>query len=346
VDWWNENQRTKTGSSVGGNRRSDIVIGTQAVVASKLKFFRLGLAIIDEQHKFGVRQRALLKQSGHDPHYLVMTATPIPRTISMTLFGDLDVSTLERTSGVGQKVHTYLGQEQNRDQWWEFVRKKLREGRQAFVVAPLVDSNQTSSLHSAEQRFEALANGPLEAFRVDLVHGRQSTEEKQIAMENFSNGKTQVLVATGVVEVGIDVGNATVMTIESAERFGLSQLHQLRGRVSRGKHPGFVCAFCSSDDPESNQRLKAFAETQNGFKLAELDLKIRGPGNLFGAQQSGFPPLRIADVVRDEAVLEQAQKDARELIAESPELANEQLDRLRQLVFARYGHALDISDVG
>jgi ATP-dependent DNA helicase RecG len=324
----------------------DIVVGTQAVVASQLNFHRLGLAVIDEQHKFGVKQRALLKQSGHDPHYLVMTATPIPRTIAMTLFGDLDVSTLERTSGIGQKIHTYLGQEQNRDQWWEFFRKKIREGRQGFVVAPLVDADSSSGLSSAEQLFESLVNGPLEAFRVDVLHGRQTPEQKAISMRDFVSGKTQVLVATSVVEVGIDVSNATVMTIESAERFGLSQLHQLRGRVSRGQHPGYVCAFATSDDPESNKRLAAFAETSNGFELAEIDLQIRGPGNLFSSQQSGFPPLLIADLVRDEEILRQAQQNARELIAKDPELLAEDLARLKQLVFARYGHAFEMSDVG
>jgi ATP-dependent DNA helicase RecG len=324
----------------------DIVVGTQAVVASKLKFHQLGLAVIDEQHKFGVRQRALLKQSGHDPHYLVMTATPIPRTIAMTLFGDLDVSTLERTSGIGHKVHTYLGQEESREQWWEFFRKKLKEGRQGFVVTQRVDAESESGLHSAERLFESLVNGPLEEFRVDVLHGRQSTEQKEISMQNFVSGKTQVLVATGVIEVGIDVGNATIMTIESSERFGLSQLHQLRGRVSRGQHPGFVCAFATSDDPESNERLAAFASTANGFELAEIDLQIRGPGNLFSSQQSGFPPLMIADLVRDAEVLAKAQADARQLIADHPELKDESLSRLKQLVFARYGHALEVSDVG
>ena len=232
----------------------DLVIGTQAVVASKLEFHQLGLVVIDEQHKFGVRQRALLKQSGHDPHYLVMTATPIPRTVSMTLFGDLDVSTLDRTSGIGQKVNTYLGQEENREQWWEFFRKKLREGRQGFIVAPLVNSDEDSDLRSAERMFESLSNGPLADFRLDVLHGKQTPEEKEAAMHDFVVGKTQAIVATGVVEVGIDVSNATIMTIDSAERFGLSQLHQLRGRVSRGQHPGYVCAFTTSDDPESNER--------------------------------------------------------------------------------------------
>jgi ATP-dependent DNA helicase RecG len=355
-----------TGSMKGAERKAsaeaiqagqtEIVIGTQAVIASQLQFHKLGLAIIDEQHKFGVRQRALLKQTGHDPHYLVMTATPIPRTISMTLFGDLDVSTLERTSGLEQRVHTYLGQESTREQWWEFFRKKLREGRQGFVIAPLVGSTDSGTepesedvqtgLSSAEKLFESLANGPLEEFTLDLLHGRQSPEEKELAMAHFLAGKTQVLVATGVVEVGIDVPNASVMTIESAERFGLSQLHQLRGRVGRGQHPGFVCAFATRDDGEGNERLQAFTNISNGFELAEIDLQIRGPGNLFGAQQSGFPPLMIADLVRDSEVLGRAQSAARELIAQDPELNQPELNRLRQLVFARYGKALDISDVG
>ena len=324
----------------------DIVVGTQAVVASKLPFHNLGLVVIDEQHKFGVRQRATLKQSGHDPHYLVMTATPIPRTISMTLFGDLDTSILERTSGAGQKVFTYLGNQQSRESWWQFVSKKLREGRQAFVVAPLVESDEESDIHSAEKLFESLSNGPLADFRLDLLHGRQSAVHKEAAMQDFVQGKTQVMVATGVVEVGVNVPNATVMTIESAERFGLSQLHQLRGRVSRGKHPGFVCAFCSSDLPEENERLTAFSETESGFELAEIDLKIRGPGNLFSTQQSGFPPLMIADLIRDTDILAKAQADARTLIESDPDLSGVEYQRLRQLVFARYGHALDLSDVG
>lgn len=324
----------------------DLVIGTQAVVASKIDFHQLGLVVIDEQHKFGVRQRALLKQSGHDPHYLVMTATPIPRTISMTLFGDLDVSILERTSGVGQKVNTYLGLKKNRDQWWEFFRKKLKEGRQGFIVAPLVNANDDSELSSAERMFETLANGPLSEFRLDVLHGKQSTEEKDIAMQNFVSGKTQAIVATGVVEVGINVPNATLMTIESAERFGLSQLHQLRGRVSRGTHPAFVCAFATTDDPESNERLTAFADNDNGFELAEIDLQIRGPGNLFSTQQSGFPPLMIADLIRDADILKSAQHDARKLIDQDPELEGSDYQRLRQLVFARYGKALQLSDVG
>jgi len=191
-----------------------------------------------------------------------------------------------------------------------------------------------------------LVNGPLEEFRVDVMHGRQTPEQKEISMADFVAGKTQVLVATGVIEVGIDVPNATVMTIESAERFGLSQLHQLRGRVCRGQHPGYVCAFATSNDPDSNERLAAFEKTADGFELAEIDLQIRGPGNLFSTQQSGLPPLRIADLVTDAEVLAEAQSDARKLIESDPDLEDESLARLKQLVFARYGHALEVSDVG
>ena len=349
IELWTGSVKTARRKEIAAGVESgevNIVVGTQALVSSQLPFEKLGLVVIDEQHKFGVKQRALLKETGLSPHYLVMTATPIPRTVSMTLFGDLDVSTLQRTSGVGQKVHTYLGKESSRDSWVEFVCKKLREGRQGWVIAPLVDGDEEQKLRSAERVYEQLSNGPLEAFRLDILHGRQTVEEKEAAMLDFESGKTQVIVATSVVEVGLNVPNATVMMIESAERFGLSQLHQLRGRVSRGKHPGYVCLFASGDDAAENERLTAFAETENGFDLAQRDLEIRGPGNLFGSQQSGFPPLVIADLIRDEETLQRAFADARMLIHESPDLEGAEFDRLRKLVFTRYGKSLDISDVG
>ena len=324
----------------------NIVVGTQAVASSSVEFHKLGLAVIDEQHKFGVKKRASLRQTGHDPHYLVMTATPIPRTVSMTLFGDLDVSTLEKPQGVGNMVNTYIGNEQSREEWWKFFSSKIQQGRQGYVVAPLVDAGDDSQLESAERLFESLSNGPLEAFRLDVLHGRQSAEEKNAALLAFANGETQVIVATGVVEVGIDVPNATMMTIESAERFGLSQLHQLRGRISRGKHPGFVCAFTSTEDHVDNERLAAFAASDDGFELAETDLRLRGPGNLFSTQQTGFPPLMIADLIRDEEILKTTQQHARQIIEKDADLSAGEYQRLRQLVFARYGKALDLSDVG
>ncbi len=326
--------------------RVNIVIGTHALFTSPPNFQKLGLVVIDEQHKFGVRQRSALKQSSDNPHYLVMTATPIPRTIAMTAFGDLDVSTLKRPSERSHPIHSYLGTEDTRESWWEFVRNKLVEGRQAYVIAPLVQTDDDSRLSSAETLLESLANGPLDAFRLDVLHGRQKAEEKESIMLAFARGHTQVLVATSVVEVGIDVPNATVMTIESAERFGLSQLHQLRGRVSRGVYPGYVCVFPSTKNEQSQKRLQAFVENENGFELAELDLQARGPGNFFSSQQHGMPPLRIADLLRDGELLVQARADAQSLIDNDPELASPEFSKLHQMIVARYGRALEISDVG
>ncbi|MGI9517987.1 MAG: ATP-dependent DNA helicase RecG [Pirellulaceae bacterium] len=326
--------------------RVHILVGTHALLSSPPEFADLGLVIIDEQHKFGVRQRARLRQAGANPHYLVMTATPIPRTISMTAFGDLDVSTLEKPAARQHPTHTYLGTDESREQWWEFVRKKLREGRQAYVVAPLVQGDDESRISSAEQLLESLVNGPLEEFRVDILHGRQKAAEKDSVMLGFQRGLTQVLVATSVVEVGIDVPNATVMTIESAERFGLSQLHQLRGRVSRGDHPGYVCVFPSTHSEPAFERLQAFVESEDGFELAEKDFELRGPGNLFSSQQHGMPPLRIADLLRDGELLQRARNDAKALIDQDPTLSAEEYGGIRKMIIARYGPSLEISDVG
>ena len=324
----------------------DLVIGTQAIVQAELHFRRLGLVVIDEQHKFGVRQRATLKQKGLDPHYLVMTATPIPRSITMTLFGDLDLSTIRDTPPGRQPVHTYLATPEQREKWWDFLRKKLRAGRQAYVVTPLVEESDEVAVTSVEQAYESLTNGELADFRVGLIHGRMSTTEKERAMEDFRAGRLQVLVSTTVVEVGVDVPNATLMTIEGGERFGLSQLHQLRGRVTRGKFAGYCCVFADAQTEESRQRLEAFVGSTDGFKLAEVDLEIRGPGDLFGTRQHGLPPLRIADLLRDAPLLDEARRDALELVAADPGLALPEHARLRRQMLARYGRVLELGDVG
>ncbi|HMO13965.1 MAG TPA: ATP-dependent DNA helicase RecG [Pirellulaceae bacterium] len=346
-----DRQRLITASHLREGKTS-VLVGTQALLHADLEFANLGLVVIDEQHKFGVRQRARLRSiGGSDPHYLVMTATPIPRSISMTLFGDLDVSVLQRQINSSIAVNTYFGSENQREQWWSFFRKKLQEGRQGYVIAPWVDSEKEGQA-SAEHLFERLTNGPLEAFRVDLLHGRMKSQEKIQVIHAFARGHTQVLVATGVVEVGIDVPNATVMTIESAERFGLSQLHQLRGRVARGCYPGFVCAFPSPqavlNDPEglTERRLQAFVNCTDGFELAEIDMQLRGPGDFFSDKQHGFPTLRIADVTRDQRILFEARDVARELSQADPNLENPDFEKLRRMVVVRYGQALELSDVG
>ena len=360
LEEWLKNGRVKVALWTGGqssaeraaladeisSARVQIVVGTHALLSSGPAFADLGLVVIDEQHKFGVRQRGALRASGDNPHYLVMTATPIPRTVAMTAFGDLDVSTLEKPTARQQPVNTYLGNDESRESWWEFVRKKLREGRQAFVVAPLVQSDDDSTVSSAEALLEHLSNGPLEEFRIDLLHGRQKSAEKDAVMLGFQRGLTQVLVATSVIEVGINVPNATVMTIESAERFGLSQLHQLRGRVNRGEHAGYVCVFPSTENEVPHERLQSFVESENGFELAEKDFELRGPGNLFGTQQHGMPPLRIADLLRDGQLLQDARNDARKVIDGDPALREDLFSKLRQMIISRYGNALELSDVG
>ncbi len=230
--------------------------------------------------------------------------------------------------------------------WWEFFRKKLREGRQGFVVVPLVEGSDELQVTGLNEAYEALANGELEAFRIGLVHGRMPPAEKEAAMDAFRRGQTQVLVATSVVEVGVDVPNATLMTIEGAERFGLAQLHQLRGRISRGTHPGYCCAFATAATPEAQTRLAAFVESTDGFRLAELDFTMRGPGDLLGTRQHGLPPLRIADLARDGAVLEEARRDARAMVEKDPALEQEEHALLRRMALVRYGKSLDLGDVG
>jgi len=349
-----------TGSLTAGERSEvlgkiaagevDVVIGTHAVThavsKSGVEFKKLGLVVIDEQHKFGVRQRAALKKAGVDPHYLVMTATPIPRTVSMTLFGDLDVSTLREPPPGRQPVHSYLAADDQRMRWWHFFRTKLDEGRQGYVIAPLVEEAEAVEAANVQATFETLSRGELANYRVGMLHGRMTPADKDSVMQAFRAGRTQVLVATSVVEVGVDVANATLMTIEGGERFGLAQLHQLRGRISRGAHPGYLCVFATPANDEAQERLDAFTKTSDGFELAELDFQLRGPGDLFGTKQHGLSPLRIADLSRDMPIVEEARDAAQALIQSDPELSNPAFARLRRMVFHRYGEALDLGDVG
>jgi ATP-dependent DNA helicase RecG len=294
-----------------------------------------------------VRQRAALRQGKQSPHYLVMTATPIPRTISMTLFGDLDVTTLREMPPGRQEVRTYIVEPSDQPRWWSFVRDKLRAGRQAYVVAPLVEESESVAAASVAEAFERLTNGELAAFRVGIIHGRMSPAEKEQAMAEFRAGRTHVLVSTSVIEVGVDVPNACLMVIDSPERFGLAQLHQLRGRVGRGTFAGFCGVLMSEQMTEqARERLAAFAATSDGFVLAEMDFQLRGPGDLFGTQQHGLPPLRVADLRRDQPLLEEARRHATRLFAIDPGLSRAEHARLRRQMLSRYGRALELGDVG
>lgn len=325
----------------------DIVVGTQALISEHVDFDRLGLLVIDEQHRFGVQQRAILRKSRTVPHALVMTATPIPRTLAMTVFGDLDVSILKQRPPGQSLVHTYVSDLRDSDRWWKFVVDQVRSGRQAFVVAPRVSTGEDDESIGAIELWKSLSEGPLQELNVALLHGRMEGAEKQQALDAFANGQTQVLVATTVIEVGIDVPNASIMTIVEADRLGLAQLHQLRGRVGRGRFPGYVCLFPRADRPaEDIARLQQFAENHDGFALAELDLQSRGPGELLGTKQTGLPTFRIADLVRDADVLQRARALASQIVASDPELVQPEHALLKRQVVAKHGAALEISDVG
>jgi ATP-dependent DNA helicase RecG len=275
-----------------------------------------------------------------------MTATPIPRTLGMTLFGDLDFSTLRELPPGRQPVNTYLVEPDQEAKWWAFVRDRLREGRQAFVVAPLIDESENVAAPSVTAAFEQLTNGELEAFRLGVLHGRMTPHEKHQAMEDFRSGQTQVLISTTVVEVGVDVPNATVIVVAGAERFGLAQLHQLRGRVGRGHRPGYCGVLLGETSEAARERLALFAKSNDGFELAELDFQVRGPGDLFGTQQHGLPPLRVADLQRDRDLLEETRREAQLLVADDPNLQHPDHARLRQQMMQRYGAALELGDVG
>ncbi len=325
----------------------DLLVGTQALLSDAVQFKNLGLVIVDEQHKFGVVQRAKLRTDAQQPHYLVLSATPIPRTIAMTAFGDLDVSTIREKPPGRAPVNTYVSAPDSLPAWWDFVDRQISTGRQAYVIAPRVAEVEASDAASAQGIYQTLREGVLRHRSVGLLHGRLDSPEKESVLGQFANGDLQVLVATTVVEVGIDVPNATLMTILDADTLGLSQWHPLRGRVSRGSHSGFVCAVASAaSQAADNQRLQAFAKSNDGFELAEMDLAMRGPGDLLGTSQSGLPTLRIANLVEDAPLLTLAREVARELLQDDPQLAAAEFDRLRRQTVVRYGGSMQLSDVG
>jgi ATP-dependent DNA helicase RecG len=324
----------------------DLVVGTQALIQNDVEFARLGLVVIDEQHRFGVLQRAQVKQLGHDPHYLVMTATPIPRTIALTVFGDLDASIIRELPPGRQPVLTRWLPEEKRSKLHAHLEKELKKGRQCFVVCPLVEEGGVGDRKAAEQLFEEMKAGPLGGFRIGLLHGRLPDDQKDRVMAQFHARELDLLVTTTVVEVGVDVPNATLMVIEGAERFGLSQLHQLRGRVSRGTVRGECYVFASVAGDEAKDRLRLFARCTDGFELAEADLKLRGMGQFFGTRQHGLGELRVGSVVQDHALLETTRDLAREIVKADAHLKAPDHAGLRRLVLNRYGESLELAAIG
>ena len=286
---------------------TQVVVGTHALLTDATRFLRLGLVIADEQHRFGVAQRSKLSEKGEDPHLLVMSATPIPRTLALLMYGDLDVSILDELPPGRQTVETFLVGESYRARINAFIRKQVAEGHQCFVVCPAVEENQELGVKAASAWAETLQQTVFPDLRIALLHGQMKGAEKEAAMAAFARGEADVMVATTVIEVGVDVPNATLMVIEDADRFGLSQLHQLRGRVGRGKAKSYCILTTHNGNPETLQRLKALCKTNDGFRIAEEDLKLRGPGDFFGSRQSGLPAFRVGDLSCDLATLKQAQ---------------------------------------
>jgi len=322
-----------------------VAIGTHALIQGKVHFKNLQLVVIDEQHRFGVLQRGELLEKAAEADVLVMTATPIPRTLSMTLFGDLAVSILDELPPGRQKIITRKVDIHALPKVYGFIEDELKAGRQIFVVYPLIEESEKIDLEAATQGFEKIQDH-FKGFKAALLHGRMSSDEKDRIMQAFSRNDIQILVSTTVIEVGIDIPNATVMMIENAERFGLAQLHQLRGRIGRGEHRGVCVLVHRNMNADSLDRLAIMVETTDGFKIAEEDLRLRGAGDIFGTRQSGLPALKIANILYDGDILKQARKAAFALIHEDPHLRKGPHDDLRQIVLDRYAGYSDLAGIG
>ncbi|MEE9470806.1 MAG: ATP-dependent DNA helicase RecG [Gemmatimonadota bacterium] len=345
--------RILTGSVTGSRRESAlseiesgeaaVVVGTHALIQDAVRFGAPGLVVIDEQHRFGVEQRRTLREAGESTDALVMSATPIPRSMALTLYGDLDLSVLDEMPPGRTPVTTGVRGETSREAAFDFLEEQLEQGRQGYIVYPLIDESEVLDVKAATLMHERLVER-FSGLEVGLIHGRLAATEKERVMRRFVLGEVQLLVSTTVIEVGIDVPNATVMFIEDAERFGLAQLHQLRGRVGRGKHASYCAAFYSGKEPP--ERLEIFAGTTDGFELARADLRLRGQGNLFGERQHGAPELRFADLEKDADLLEHAWRRAREIVEEDPELRARPHRPFARELAERYGRRESLYEVG
>jgi ATP-dependent DNA helicase RecG len=324
-----------------------MVVGTHAVLQEGVEFHNLGLGVVDEQHRFGVRQRGVLRKKGRHPDILVMTATPIPRSLALTVYGDLSLSVIDQLPPGRLPVKTRIVPTGNRQRAYDRIRAEVAAGRQAYIVYPLVEESEKSDLLAASEGAAHLQEMVFPGVRIGLLHGRMKGEEKEAAMRAFKDGQVQVLVSTTVIEVGIDVPNATVMMVEHAERFGLAQLHQLRGRVGRGTAGG-TCLLIRSErcSEDGRRRLDVMAESNDGFRIAEADLEIRGPGEFLGTRQSGMPDFRVANLLRDGRILEEARQEAFRLVNETDFLKDPRYEALRQELKIRWGSRLELASLG
>jgi len=335
-----ERRQLRLGAAAG---QLDLIVGTHALIQEGVEFKQLGLVVVDEQHRFGVKQRAALRGKGTAPHFLLMTATPIPRTMALTAFGDLDVTVIDQLPPGRSPIKTRVFMENEAREVWNLVNQRLVAGEQAYVVYPVIEESEKLDLRDATSAFEKMQNGPFADRRVALLHGRLPREERDAVMSAFAAGEIDVLVATTVIEVGIDVPNATCMVIEHSERFGLSQLHQLRGRVGRGDKPGYCYLI---GDKQERERLNIMAGTTDGFEIAEEDLRIRGPGEFFGTRQSGLPELRVANLAEDIDLIMRARDDAATLLRNDPHLEKKENRLLKHALKAKYGPAMEWISAG
>ena len=323
-----------------------IAIGTQAILGEDVELPNVGLVVVDEQHKLGVRQRHVLQQKGLSPHYLVMTATPIPRTLALSYFADFAITTIAHLPPGRQPIKTVWYRQNESPLAYARLRHEVEAGRQAYVVVPKIEEGDDPELKSVEQHMEDLRKGPLAGLSLEMLHGQMDAEEKARVMLSFRDGKVQVLVATTVVEVGVDVPNATVMLIENAERFGLSQLHQLRGRVGRGQHASHCLLVGDAVTEESAERMQTLVDHSSGFEVAEIDLKLRGPGEFFGTRQHGLPEFKLADIAGELEMLQMTREDALALLDRDPQLRHPAHAPLRQKLLEQFGESLELVQVG
>lgn len=321
----------------------DLLIGTHAIIQSDVEFKSLALVITDEQHRFGVEQRNALGEKGENPHLYVMSATPIPRTLALIIYGELDISILDELPPGRQKIETYAVTSELRQRAYNYVKKHLDAGRQGYIICPLVDEGESDTeLASAVKYADELQRGDFRGYTVGLMHGKMRSADKKKVMESFSNGETQLLVSTTVIEVGVDVPNAVIMVIENAERFGLSQLHQLRGRIGRGQYKSTCILITDAKNDTAQRRMKVMETTTDGFKIADEDLRLRGPGEFFGSRQHGLPEMKIADMLEDRSTLEETQRAAKEIMAHDLELSSPESASLKneiQRLFDAVGSA-------
>lgn len=324
--------------------RIDIIVGTHAIIQENVEFNRLGLAITDEQHRFGVKQRATLNQKGFNPDIIVMTATPIPRTLALILYGDLDISIIDELPPGRIEIETYAVDKDMKERIYKFIEKQILEGRQAYIVCPLIEESEALSINAAEELFVFLKDEVFNNFNIGLLHGKMKSKEKEVVMDNFKKNIINILVSTTVIEVGVNIPNSNIMVIFNAERFGLAQLHQLRGRVGRGEYQSYCILINESMNPVSRERMRILQQSSDGFIISEKDLELRGPGEFFGTRQHGLPELKVANLIQDMDILKIAQKDAQEIIHKDPSLISNENSRLKSRInemFNKNGEVLD-----